>query len=82
MLDTLGFVTFNLGIERYPVSLIIPIAAAYPAVTLALAWVLLRERVAQIQMVGIITVLGGVISFSAVTWLRAFTRQSPGGIIP
>jgi len=67
VLDSMGFVTFNLGIEFNPVSLIIPIAAAYPAVTVALAWVLLRERVTRIQIVGIATVLGAVIAFSAVT---------------
>ena len=67
VLDSLGFVTFNLGIERNPVSLVIPISAAYPAVTMALAWILLRERLARIQMVGIAAVLGGVIMFSAVT---------------
>lgn len=67
VLDSLGFIAVNLGIELNPVSLIIPIAAAYPAVTIALAWLLLRERVAQVQMVGIIAVLGGVIAFSVVT---------------
>ena len=59
VLDSLGFVSFNLGIELNPVSLIIPIAAAYPAVTIALAWILLRERVTRVQVVGIATVLGG-----------------------
>jgi drug/metabolite transporter (DMT)-like permease len=67
VLDSLGFISFNLGIELNPVSLIIPIAAAYPAVTMVMAWVLIKERVAGAQMVGIVTVLGGVIVFSAVT---------------
>jgi drug/metabolite transporter (DMT)-like permease len=66
LLDSLGFVTFNLGIEENPVSLIVPIAAAYPAVTLALAWVLLKERVALMQMSGIAAILGAVIAYSAV----------------
>ena len=64
-LDSLGFVAFNMGIDHNPVSVIIPIAAAYPVVTVALALVLLRERVSRIQMVGIVTVLVGVIAFSA-----------------
>jgi drug/metabolite transporter (DMT)-like permease len=67
LLDSLGFVAFNLGIEFNPVSVVMPISSAYPAVTVALAWVLLRERITRIQMVGIATVLGGVIAFSAVT---------------
>ena len=65
VLDSLGMVAFNLGIERNPVSLIIPIAAAYPAVTVALAWVLLKERMTRLQMAGMVGVLGGVIAFSA-----------------
>ena len=66
-LDSLGFIAFNLGIELNPVSLVIPIAAAYPAVTMALAWILLKERLGRMQMVGITTVMGGVIAFSAIT---------------
>lgn len=67
LLDSLGFVTFNLGIENNPVSLVVPIAAAYPAVTMALAWVLLKERVTPLQMGGIAAILGGVIAYSAVS---------------
>ena len=66
LLDSVGFIVFNLGIERNPVSLIIPVAAAYPVVTVALAWVLLKERLARPQVAGIAIVLGGVVAFSAV----------------
>ena len=66
LLDSVGFIVFNLGIERNPVSLIIPVAAAYPVVTVALAWVLLRERLARPQVAGIAVVLVGVVAFSAV----------------
>lgn len=64
--DSLGFISFNLGIELHKVSLIIPIAAAYPVVTIVMAWVLIRERLPLAQMLGIVTVLCGVIVFSAV----------------
>ena len=64
VLDSLGFIAINLGIELKPVSLIIPIAASYPAVTMALAWILLRERVTRTQTVGIVAIMAGVISFS------------------
>ncbi|MBI2856405.1 MAG: DMT family transporter [Chloroflexi bacterium] len=66
VVDSLGYVTFNLGIERAPISLIAPVAASYPAVTLVLAWVLVKERVRPLQMGGIVTVLGGVVALSAV----------------
>lgn len=65
ILDSVGFIAFNIGIERNPVTLIIPVASAYPVVTVALAWVLLRERLARPQVVGIAIVLGGVVAFSA-----------------
>ncbi len=65
LLDSVGFIVFNLGIDRNPVSLIIPIAAAYPAVTVAIAWPLFRERLARPQVAGIAVVLAGVVAFSA-----------------
>ena len=64
-LDSVGFVAFNMGIERAPVSLITPVAASYPVVTLLLAWFLLKERVGLIQMAGIAAVLGGVAAYGA-----------------
>ncbi|MDE2860131.1 MAG: EamA family transporter [Chloroflexota bacterium] len=65
LLDSVGFIVFNFSIERNPVSLIIPIAAAYPVVTVALAWVLVRERLARTQVVGVAVVMGGIVAFSA-----------------
>ena len=66
VLDSVGFTAYNLGIEREEVSLIAPISAAYPVVTLALAWVLLRERVSAVQMVGIVVLLGAVVALGVV----------------
>ena len=66
VLDSLAFITYNLGIEREDVSLIAPIAASYPVVTLGLAWVLLRERVSVVQMVGIVVLLGAVVALGVV----------------
>ena len=66
VLDSLGFVSYNLGIERAEVSLIAPISAAYPVVTLVLAWVLLRERIGAVRMTGIVVLLGSVIALGVV----------------
>ena len=66
VLDSLAFITYNLGIEREDVSLIAPIAASYPVVTLGLAWVLLRERVSVVQMAGIVVLLGAVVTLGVV----------------
>ena len=66
VLDSLGFVSYNLGIEREEVSLIAPISAAYPVVTLVLAWVLLRERLGAVRMAGIVVLLSAVIALGVV----------------
>lgn len=66
VLDSLGFVSYNLGIEREDVSLIAPISAAYPVVTLVLAWVLLRERLSAVRMSGIVVLLSAVIALGVV----------------
>ncbi len=65
-LDSLGFVAYNLGIETEDVSLIAPISASYPVVTLALAWAFLRERVSAVQMAGIVVLLGSVVALGVV----------------
>lgn len=65
-LDSLGFVSYNLGVEREDVSLIAPISAAYPVVTLVLAWVLLRERLSAVRMTGIVVLLSAVITLGVV----------------
>ena len=66
VLDSLGFVSYNLGVEREDVSLIAPISAAYPVVTLVLAWVLLRERLSAVRMTGIVVLLSAVIALGVV----------------
>ena len=52
LLDSGGFVGFNLGVDAAPVALVAPIVAAHPIVTVALAVVLLRERPRSLQWVG------------------------------
>ena len=66
VLDSLGFVAYNLGIETEDVSLIAPISASYPVVTLVLAWVFLRERVSAVQMTGIVVLLSAVVALGVV----------------
>ncbi len=66
VLDSLGFVSYNLGIETEDVSLIAPISASYPVVTLVLAWVFLRERVSALQMTGIVVLLSAVVALGVV----------------
>jgi uncharacterized membrane protein len=60
LLDFSGFLTFNLSLTTEFVSIVGPIAATYPAVTVMLAYVFLKERVANNQKIGIAAILTGL----------------------
>ena len=66
-LDAAGFVTYNIGLDRAPVVLIAPLAAAHPLGTIALAMLILRERPGRFQAMGIALTLAGVVALSAVS---------------
>lgn len=63
-LDTLGFLSFNSGITTAYVSVVTALASIFSAVTVLLAWVLLRERLARSQWAGVAAVLVGVLLVS------------------
>lgn len=65
-LDAFGYVAYNIGLDRAPLTLIAPLAAAHPVVTGALAWWLLRERPRRVQALGFAVTVAGVITLSAV----------------
>ena len=52
LLDAAGYVGYNLGIAAAPVSVVAPIAAAHPLVTIALAVAINRERPRLAQWAG------------------------------
>ncbi|MGD0644178.1 MAG: DMT family transporter [Candidatus Bathyarchaeia archaeon] len=60
LLDFSGFLTFNFSITTQFVSIVGPIAATYPAVTVVLAYIFLNERVANNQKIGIAAILAGL----------------------
>jgi drug/metabolite transporter (DMT)-like permease len=66
LLDTLGFLAYNLGVTTAFVSIVSPIAATFPAVTIVLAYIFLKERVVNSQKVGIVAILAGLILISLV----------------
>ena len=65
-LDTLGFATYNVGITTEFVSIVGPVAATYPAVTIVLAYLFLKERMASNQKIGIVAILAGLALISLV----------------
>lgn len=59
ILDTGAFVAFALGISAEPVAVVTPIASVFALVTVALARVILTERLTAAQWVGVALVIFG-----------------------
>jgi drug/metabolite transporter (DMT)-like permease len=51
--------------KQGPASIVTPLAGAYPVVTVAFAYAMLRERPSKLQWVGIVLVLGGMVVTTA-----------------
>jgi drug/metabolite transporter (DMT)-like permease len=62
--DTAALVTFNLGVESAYTTTTTALTSLYSAVTVLLAWLLLRERLAPQQWAGVGVVLAGVLLVS------------------
>jgi drug/metabolite transporter (DMT)-like permease len=52
--------------KKGPASIVTPLSGAYPVVTLAFAWAVLRERPTGVQRIGIVLVLVGMVLTTAV----------------
>jgi drug/metabolite transporter (DMT)-like permease len=63
-LDTVAFLSFNTGIATAYVSVVTALASIFSAVTVVLAWLILRERLAHSQWVGVAGILVGVLLVS------------------
>jgi len=66
LLDTAGSLAYNFGITTEYVSIVSPVAATYPAVTILLAYIFLKEKVANNQKVGIVAILIGLAIISLI----------------
>jgi len=66
LLDTLGFLAYNFGVTTEFVSIVSPIAATFPAVTIILAYMFLNERVVNSQKLGIVAILAGLVLISLI----------------
>jgi drug/metabolite transporter (DMT)-like permease len=64
VLDTLAFVAFNLGLGSAYTSIVTALASLFSAVTVLLAWAILRERLAPAQWAGVAVILTGVLLVS------------------
>jgi drug/metabolite transporter (DMT)-like permease len=66
LLDALGFAAYNVGVSTQYVSIISPIAAAYPLVTILLAQFILREHITRNQKIGIAAILSGLVAITII----------------
>jgi drug/metabolite transporter (DMT)-like permease len=64
LLDTLAFVMFNLGIGSAYTAIVTALASLFSAVTVLLAWMILRERLSASQWAGVVAILLGVLLVS------------------
>lgn len=64
VVDAAGYVGYNLGVASAPVSLVAPIAAAHPLVTIALAVGINRERPRITQWAGASLIIAATITLS------------------
>ena len=63
--DTLGNVLFAAAANQGEVSVVSVLATLYPVTTVALASVVLSERLARHQLLGVVAALAGVVLISA-----------------
>ena len=61
LLDTAANIAYNIGIATALTSVVVTLSSLFSAVTVLLAWVVLRERLALWQWVGVVTILLGVL---------------------
>ena len=61
LLDTAANIAYNIGIATALTSVVVTLSSLFSAVTVLLAWIVLRERLALWQWVGVVTILLGVL---------------------
>ena len=60
LLDVAAYLAYNAGLASAYVAVVAVLASLFSAVTVLLAWLVLRERLAPTQWLGILLILGGV----------------------
>lgn len=64
LFEVLGFMAYGGGISMAQSSIVAPVSATHPLVTIALAVVFLRERLEPNQALGVLCVVGGLVMLS------------------
>lgn len=61
---TLGYLFFIFALKDGPSIVVVPLTALYPAITMVLAYILLHERVAMHQWIGLIFAIVAIVLVS------------------
>ncbi len=64
ILDISAFFTYNLGINALKSSIVAPVAASFPVITIILARIFLKERLKFGQILGIVNIVAGLLLIS------------------
>jgi drug/metabolite transporter (DMT)-like permease len=64
VVDSLAWLAFNTGERLHFTTVVTSLASLFSVVTILLAWLLLKERLARIQWLGIAVILFGVLMVS------------------
>jgi len=64
ILDIVAFFTYSLGINSLNASMVAPVAASFPVVTIILARIFLKERLSIIQTIGVVGIIAGLVIIS------------------
>lgn len=65
LVGALGLATFYIALERGKASVVVPIVGLYPVMTVVLSVVLLHERLAPLQIVGVALAVAAVVLIAA-----------------
>ncbi len=63
-IDVIAFLGYNFGITTGQVGIVGPISAAFPIVTVTMAWLFLKERLTTSQLIGVTLAISGMIALS------------------
>lgn len=66
LVDVAAYFGYSIGLEHGLASLVSPVAAAFPVVTVLLAQIILREKIVPNQILGIVGIIVGVVLLSLV----------------
>ena len=66
ILDVAAFLSLNFGVMGHEASIVAPVSSTYPLLTISLAYIFLKERMAPNQYIGAVVAISGMVLLSIV----------------